>query len=59
MRNAIMPAIYAHTRFGKIVAKQLEGELEQVVSRNYAAFQTGLQGPDIFFFYNSANLGGA
>ena len=50
-----MPAIYAHTRFGKIVAKQLEGELEQVVSRNYAAFQTGLQGPDIFFFYRPWN----
>ena len=46
-----VPAIYAHDRFGKIIYKNLEGELRRIVSENYTQYRIGLQGPDIFFFY--------
>lgn len=46
-----MPAIYAHYRFGAKVARRLEGELKETVTKYHAPFVIGLQGPDIFFFY--------
>lgn len=46
-----MPAVYAHDRFGKIVAQRLTGDLKDLVEKYPRQFQVGLQGPDIFFFY--------
>lgn len=46
-----MPAFYAHNRFGALVAGQMNGELNEIISSHYAQFAIGLQGPDIFFFY--------
>ncbi len=47
-----MPAFYAHDRFGGIVSRQLEGDVKTIVDHHYTQFRIGLQGPDIFFFYN-------
>ncbi len=46
-----MPAFYAHHQFGEEVSLALEEELKQLIEKNKQAFQIGLQGPDIFFFY--------
>lgn len=46
-----MPAIYAHDRFGAKVSEQLYGDLREIVTKYYPQFSIGLQGPDIFFFY--------
>lgn len=48
-----MPALYAHNRFGRKVFEKLDGELYDIISKNYTQFQIGLQGPDIFFFYKA------
>lgn len=46
-----MPAFYAHDRFGKKVAERLPKTLQQTVKRHYRQYRIGLQGPDLFFFY--------
>ncbi len=46
-----MPAVYAHDTFGKIVYKELEGEILRLVQKYQEYFRIGLQGPDILFFY--------
>ena len=47
----IMPAIYAHDRFGAKVSELVNGQLKDTIHAHYTQFQIGLQGPDIFFFY--------
>jgi len=47
-----MPAHYAHYRFGKQVLTQMPAELKRSVQRFRRMFDMGLQGPDIFFYYN-------
>ena len=46
-----MPAIYAHHKFGEYVYTALNDELKELILPHKTAFQIGLQGPDIFFFY--------
>ena len=46
-----MPAFYAHKRFGAQVAKILPADLGTIVNNHYTAYDIGLQGPDIFFYY--------
>lgn len=46
-----MPAFYAHKRFGAQVAKILPADLGTIVRNHYAAYDIGLQGPDIYFYY--------
>lgn len=46
-----MPALYAHNRFGGEVVKHLDDELADIIQKHYTQFRIGLQGPDIFFFY--------
>ena len=48
-----MPAIYAHDRFGREVAEQLNSELRSIIDRYPAPYAIGLQGPDLFFFYRA------
>lgn len=47
-----MPASYAHQRFGKQVQKKLPADVRQCIQRFRRMFDAGLQGPDIFFYYN-------
>lgn len=46
-----MPAFYAHKRFGAQVAKILPADLGTIVRKHYTAYDIGLQGPDIYFYY--------
>ena len=46
-----MPAFFAHHRFGEQVVMELPDELQEMIAQHKDAFQIGLQGPDIFFFY--------
>lgn len=47
-----MPASYAHYRFGKLLLPTLPTDVRQCIQRFRRMFDTGLQGPDIFFYYN-------
>lgn len=47
-----MPASYAHYRFGKQVLPALPSDVRQCIQRFRRMFDTGLQGPDIFAYYN-------
>ena len=47
-----MPANYAHHRFGKQVLKTMPAGARQCVQRFRRMYDAGLQGPDIFFYYN-------
>ena len=47
-----MPASYAHYRFGKLLLPQLPADVRQCVQRFRRLYDMGLQGPDIFFYYN-------
>lgn len=47
-----MPASYAHYRFGKQTLKTMPPEARQCVQRFRRMYDAGLQGPDIFFYYN-------
>ena len=47
-----MPASYAHYRFGRMVLPSLPPAEKQCIQRFRRMFDMGLQGPDIFFFYN-------
>ena len=47
-----MPSIYAHLRFGDAAKPALPREV-QLLARNFPRlFELGLQGPDLFFYYN-------
>ena len=47
-----MPASYAHYRFGKQVLPQLPGDVRQCIQRFRRMFDMGLNGPDIFYYFN-------
>ncbi|MBQ7000625.1 MAG: hypothetical protein IJN67_06215 [Oscillospiraceae bacterium] len=47
-----MPASFAHYRFGKQLLPSLPGPERQCIQRFRRMFDVGLQGPDIFFYYN-------
>lgn len=47
-----MPAHYAHYRFGKQVLSSLKPEERQCVQRFRRMYDMGLNGPDIFFYFN-------
>lgn len=47
-----MPATYTHYRFGKQLLPQLPADVRQCIQRFRRMFDTGLQGPDLFFYYN-------
>lgn len=47
-----MPAIYTHDTFGRIVYKELEGDIRWMVHKYQEYFRIGLQGPDFLFFYH-------
>lgn len=47
-----MPANYAHHRFGKQVRKAMPADARQCIQRFRRMFDAGLQGPDIFFYFN-------
>lgn len=47
-----MPASYAHYRFGKQILPALPSDVRQCIQRFRRMYDLGLQGPDIFFFYN-------
>lgn len=46
-----MPAVAAHYYFGHEVLKLLPEEIQSKINQNMSAFNLGLQGPDLFFFY--------
>ncbi len=47
-----MPASYAHYRFGKLLLPTLPGDVRQCIQRFRRMYDMGLQGPDLFFYYN-------
>ena len=47
-----MPANYAHHRFGKQILKTMPADARQCIQRFRRMFDAGLQGPDIFFYFN-------
>ena len=47
-----MPASYTHDTFGRIVYKELEGEIHWLIHKYSEFFRIGLQGPDVLFFYH-------
>lgn len=47
-----MPASYAHYRFGKLLLPGLPSDVRQCIQRFRRMYDTGLQGPDPFFYYN-------
>lgn len=49
-----MPAHYAHDRFGADLIKILPSKVRKAATRFPQLYQVGLQGPDIFFYYQPA-----
>jgi len=47
-----MPAVYAHNRFGKLLLPELPPDVRQCIQRFRRMYDTGLQGPDLFFYHN-------
>lgn len=47
-----MPATYAHYRFGKLLLPKLPADVRQCIQRFRRMYDTGLQGPDLFFYHN-------
>lgn len=47
-----MPASYTHYRFGKLLLSALPADVVRCIQRFRRIYDTGLQGPDIFFYYN-------
>lgn len=47
-----MPSSYAHYRFGKQILAQMPADVKRSIQRFRRMFDMGLQGPDIFFYYN-------
>ncbi len=50
--SVIMPTTYTHERFGRDVLRRLPEELKPQTEAEYDLYRIGLQGPDIFFYYN-------
>ena len=48
----VMPTTYTHDRFGGDVLRHLPEELKLKTEAEYDLFHIGLQGPDIFYYYN-------
>lgn len=46
-----MPASYTHYDFGQAVYKKLSKELKEVIDENKEAYNIGLNGPDILFYF--------
>ncbi len=53
-----MPAVYAHDRFGVKVREKMDEGLADIAEKYNSAYRTGLQGPDIFFFYHPWSFNG-
>lgn len=51
--NIIMPAVYAHYKFGKEVYRALPQDIRQLVKENAPAYWLGLHGPDLLFYYRA------
>lgn len=47
-----MPNLYAHLRFGHAVKNQVSEDAKRIIEDNIELFDIGVQGPDIFSFYN-------
>lgn len=47
-----MPAGYAHFRFGREMVSTLPEEVRRAAQRFRRLYDVGLQGPDLFFYYN-------
>ncbi len=47
-----MPASYTHYRFGKLLLPALPSGTRQCIQRFRRMYDMGLQGPDLFFYYN-------
>lgn len=47
-----MPSPYAHYRFGRELLPTLPADVRQCIQRFRRVFDVGLQGPDLFFYYN-------
>ena len=46
-----MPALYAHYNFGIKVSNNIDWDLRDRLVKYVSQYETGLQGPDLFFFY--------
>ena len=46
-----MPSTYAHYCFGQKVYNNLDTEVKQLIDRHHPLFLSGLQGPDLLFYY--------
>lgn len=46
-----MPATYAHDRFGAMAFASLPQDVKRTVQRFRQLYDVGLQGPDLFFYY--------
>lgn len=47
-----MPCNYTHYRMGALVIARLPGDARQSIQRFRRLYNAGLQGPDLFFYYN-------
>ena len=47
-----MPSNYAHYRFGRLVEAELPADLRALLRDSPRAYDVGLHGPDIFFYYD-------
>lgn len=47
-----MPSCYAHYRFGQLVKNSLPDDVAKAVHHCPKLYNTGLQGPDFFFYFN-------
>ena len=52
-----MPSTYAHQRFGDLVFEKLSTKTRQYLSQYTELYNIGLQGPDIFFYYDPVHWG--
>lgn len=50
-KEAFMPALYAHLRFGEEVYKRLPEAYKHLIEQYPEAFSLGTQGPDILFYH--------
>lgn len=46
-----MPAMYAHDRFGQDMIARVGGTIKELIEIERTAFDIGLQGPDLLFYY--------
>ena len=52
IKEAFIPALYAHLRFGEEVAKTLPPSFRALIEKYPEAFSLGTQGPDILFYHH-------